>query len=67
MLKGQEPVVNFSAQPERGKIFDAEDTARHAVSALKCGRACLEWSSLILLAVDFRFESSCDRMRSMQV
>jgi hypothetical protein len=35
MLKGQAPAINFSAQPERGKIFDAEDTARHAVSALK--------------------------------
>lgn len=35
MLKGQEPVVDFAAEPERGRIFDAEDAARHAVSALK--------------------------------
>jgi hypothetical protein len=44
MLKGQEPAVNFAAHQvhgqfsdaERRHIFDAEDAARQAVSALKC-------------------------------
>ncbi len=37
MLKSQDPVIHFPERPPNpGKIFDAEDTARHAVSALKC-------------------------------
>lgn len=37
MINGHEPVIRIpeSHHPAAGKIFDAEDTARHAVSALK--------------------------------
>ncbi len=37
MLKSEDLVIPFPERdPHSGKIFDAEDTARHAVSALKC-------------------------------
>jgi hypothetical protein len=51
MINGHEPVIRIpeSHHPAAGKIFDAEDTARHAVSALKCvgwhhlGRHCCDF------------------------
>ena len=61
MLKGQEPIVDFTAEPERGRIFDAEDTARHAVSALKsalCSILIL-YARVNALGVDWRVDCFC--------